>query len=293
MGAILAPENPPNIPHSKTDNSVCFFLSPWRSFEQCSMAGKINVIDNGDVVTLELDLNEKNTINSVFVEEITQIMDKYEKSDTIRVMIVTAKGEFFSNGFDPDSLLDVSGEVVEKNVGEAFRVLPRFYRLPFITVMAINGHCMGYGAVWALFFDYRFMADKGRFGYPEALIGLALPASTALLLKDLVGNTIARDLAVFGKGQKPTAAKELGLIDEVYAADELMTQANKFAGKFSKMSRSGLVGNKLSLKSTISEDALNKAIEFDYKGSRDMILSPDGQEGLRSIKEGRRPVFTS
>ncbi len=254
--------------------------------------GTINVIDKGEIVIAELDLNEKNVINSNFVSEMTRIMDEYEKSDVIRSMIITAKGKFFSNGFDPEAVHGVTADVVEKNVGEAFRLLPRFYRAPYMTIMAINGHCMGYGAVWALFFDYRFMVDRGaRIGYPEALIGLALPVSTALLLKDLVGTRAARDLATFGMGQKPEAAQELGLIDEVYKADELMEKSEKFASKFNTMSRSGLIAGKMSMKHSISDEVLKAAVEEDVSGSATMILSPDGQEGMASIIEGRRPKF--
>ncbi|MEM7182662.1 MAG: hypothetical protein AAF518_17235 [Spirochaetota bacterium] len=58
------------------------------------------------------------------------------------------------------------------------------------------------------------------------------------------------------------------------------------------MSRQGLVGNKLSLKNNISDEDLGKVLTEDFHVSRDMIMSPDGQEGLLSIKEGRRPNFT-
>lgn len=257
-------------------------------------SGKIKVTDKGSVVIAELDLNEKNVINSTFVEEMTRVMDAYEGNQKIRAMIVTANGKFFSNGFDPESVHGVTADVVRKNVGEAFRLLPRFYRLPYTTIMAINGHCMGYGAVWALFFDYRFMVDKGaRFGYPEALIGLALPVSTSLLLKDLVGARTARDLATFGAAQKPENALELGLIDGVYPAEELLEQCEKFAGKFSSMSRTGSIANKMSLKNSITDAQLRAAVEEDVQGSAEMILSPDGQEGMASIIEGRRPKFSS
>ena len=255
-------------------------------------SGSIKTTDKGPITIVELDLNEKNVINSTFVEEMTRVMDAYESSKTIRAMIVTANGKFFSNGFDPESVHGVTADVVKKNVGAAFRLLPRFYRLPFITILAINGHCMGYGAVWALFFDFRFMVDKGaRFGYPEALIGLALPVSTSLLLKDLVGTRIARDLATFGAAQKPEGALELGLVDAVYGPEELLAQSEKFAQKFNAMSRTGLIANKMSLKRSISHEVLSAAVEEDVAGSAEMILSPDGQEGMASIIEGRRPNF--
>ncbi|MEM7180187.1 MAG: enoyl-CoA hydratase/isomerase family protein, partial [Spirochaetota bacterium] len=195
--------------------------------------GKINITDKEQTVIAELDLNEKNVINANFVGQMNEIMDRYENNKTIRTLIVTATGNFFSNGFDPEQILGVEGSVVEKNVGEAFLLLKRFYRLPFITIAAINGHCMGYGAVWSLFFDFRFMVDsKARFGYPEALIGLALPKSTSLLLKELIGVRAARDLAIFGTGLKPATAKEIGLIDDIFSKEELLTKVEKFAAKF-------------------------------------------------------------
>ena len=253
---------------------------------------KIHIEDQGLVVTAILDLNEKNTINALFVEQMTELMNRYEKSDEIRALVITNKGPFFSNGFDPAPLVGASEDEVKKNVGEAFNLLGRYYEMPFITICAMNGHSMGYGAILALFSDFRFMANaKVRIGYPEALIGLALPQSTTLLLKQLVGYKQARDLAIFGKGIKPENALEIGLIDDVFEADELLKKAEKFAAKFVSLSRQSLVGNKLSLQTGLTPEQVKEAIKKDYEVSARMIMSRDGQEGLSSILEGRRPKF--
>lgn len=256
------------------------------------MAETLQIQEKDNILYVEFNINEKNSINRSFIEPFIKFIDDYENRTDIRVAIFSARGDFFSNGFDPQALVGQDAATVDGIVGEAFRQLARFIKLPFITIAAITGHAMGFGAIFAINCDYRFMTSgKARIGFPEAVIGLALPVSTALVLQDLIGQRQARDLAITGKGLKPQAALEIGLVDELYEPDELLDKTEKFAKKLASGSNQALTGNKLSLRFRYSEDILKRVTDEDSIKAVEMILHAEGQEGLTSITEGRRARF--
>ena len=242
-------------------------------------------------IKLVLNLGNKNEINQVFNDAFARFLDTYGKNDQIRAVLITARGEYFSNGFDPKALLGAGEETALAIVGGAFRLTQKLYNSNIISICAINGHCMGMGAVLSLFCDFRFIADKkARIGFPEALIGMAVPNAPAILLQDLVGGKMARELAITGRALKPDEAGEIGLIDEIYSAEELVPKAEKFAAKMAKLPAQSIAGNKIALRFRYSQGLMDAAWEQDIQNSR-FILNASAQEGLKSIIEGRRPVF--
>lgn len=182
-----------------------------------------------------------------------------------------------------------------KNIHRIVDILLRstqvLFRIPIPVVSVINGNCVGGGAIFALFSDYRFMnGQKGRIGFPEANIGMNFPAAGARILVETVGMNQARDLLMQGKLIKPDQAKEIGLIDEVYDADELFDKSLAFASKLAKTPRPALVGMKKALRLPF-EEMFSKMELTDRDWTIRTIETKEAQEGFRSVMEGRRPDF--
>ncbi|MCB1199523.1 MAG: enoyl-CoA hydratase/isomerase family protein [Leptospiraceae bacterium] len=246
--------------------------------------------DENAVATLTLNSNAANSVDLNVCGEFEKILDQLEKDRSIKVVILTGNSGFFSNGFEPTGFVNQSDEKVAELLRRAFQISYRLYCLPQITIAAINGHAMGVGAIWAVHMNYRIAVSKVRIGFPEALIGLAIPSAPAFLLQALVGPQKCRDLSFEGTGLKSEAAKEIGLVDEVVAADDLHNSAAKLAKKFLGTPFDVIAGNQLSTKAPYSE-LLQRLVEKDVEMGVSLVKSPNGQEGLSSILEKRRPVF--
>ncbi len=262
-------------------------------FEAVSENAGIEIVDHPrGVVEIRLALNEKNTFNEeAFLRLGRLLVDVGNNKDIRAVVLSSASDTFFSNGLDPHMFVDRDFQHIHRAVDLILQSTLELLRLPQPVVVAINGHCMGAGAVFAIFSDYRLMASrKGRIGFPEVRIGLSFPSGAAMRLSELVNARTARDLLVEGKALKAEEACAVGLIDRVCSASELMPEALKLATSLADRPPMALQAIKLALKERVLLH-----VEQRMQEDRDWLVrtihSRHGQEGFRSILENRRPVF--
>ncbi|MBM9501541.1 enoyl-CoA hydratase/isomerase family protein [Leptospira sp. 201903071] len=253
----------------------------------------LSEIRNNHILELYIETNEVNSLNGDFFRTISSKLESIAKDPTIKAVILTSKNEkFFSNGFNPEifvgKTLEEIQEVLRLALDTASKLL--FFERPI--VCAMNGHSMGLGAVYAIFCDYRMMVEKkGRLGFPESQIGINFPSVAGFMLKETVGINGARDLLYSGKGLKAEEAKEIGLIDDVAAStEEMMVKARKYCEQFKDMAIESVIGIKVSLRDPVRMFA-EKNAERDITLLSNAVFSKNGQEGMKSILERRRPVF--
>jgi 3-hydroxyacyl-CoA dehydrogenase/enoyl-CoA hydratase/3-hydroxybutyryl-CoA epimerase len=96
-------------------------------------------------------------------------------------------------------------------------ILDRLEGLPFPTVAAINGYCLGGGLELALACRYRVCVDdpKATLGLPEVMLGIHPGFGGTVRAVRLVGVTAAMDMMLTGRNHRPDKALKLGLVDRV------------------------------------------------------------------------------
>ncbi|MEA2010470.1 MAG: enoyl-CoA hydratase/isomerase family protein [Actinomycetota bacterium] len=152
----------------------------------------------GSVFITTLDRDE-NVIDPPFVERFNDVLDEVTTAPGPRTLVTTGSGRFFSTGL---SLRYV--ETLEENELQAFlstvdHLLARLISAPFVTVAAINGHCIAAGALLALAHDYRVMrADRGFFALPSVDVGIPFTRGMTSLISRKVPPPWSDDLAISG-----------------------------------------------------------------------------------------------
>lgn len=245
------------------------------------------------VTTIRINHNAANTLTADSFAGIHETLQKYETDDNTRVVVFTGNDSgYFSNGFEPALFLDQSYEYNHKvcTLVNTTALYFFFYAKPIIA--CLNGHAMGAGAVFALFSDWRFMADKSaRFGFPEALLGMNFPAFVARYMQDLIGVTKTRDILYAGKSLKGPEAAEINLVDKIFGEADLLPETLKFAERLAKSPLQTLTGMKRAR--TEPYRALFESLrDSDAAELAKIMTSPVTQEGLRSIVEKRRPRWS-
>lgn len=151
------------------------------------------------------------------------------------VLILTGAGSAFSAG----------GNI--KTMGERAKAPPhelqRNYRLgiqriplalqdaDIPVIAAVNGPAIGAGFDLANMCDIRIGSTEAQFGETFVNLGIIPGDGGAWFLNRLLGPQRAAELTLTGRIIKADEAKELGILLEVTAPDELMTAAKKIAGK--------------------------------------------------------------
>lgn len=299
MGSRQGPFLPvPAYPGESSNDPFAATLPPKlhltedRDVELCDMAG-ITVETVDEILEVTFQMNEKNTVDAEFGKELSTILDGASRDSDLRGLIIRGSNGFFSNGFDPDRFVGTSREDIEAVIGPAFRICDQVLKLPIPVAMVINGHAMGYGAILTLYGDFRYMQSKqARFGFPEINIGLPIPSAPALMLQDMVGRKLTRDM-ILGKALKADQALEAGIVDAVFDdGASMMNRARKDLSALFKFPRSTVSMNREMMYARY-KDTIPPAIEHDIQLASTAIMAPAGQEGLGALKEGRRPDFSS
>src|SRR3954464_4491928 len=123
----------------------------------------------------------------------------------------------------------LSGAMELLDVHETFR---RMNRCGAVFIAALNGSALGVGSELALACDYRLMADGDHvIGQPQILLGFPPGGGGAQRLVRLVGTQRGLKRMLDGGGLAPEDAAEIGYVDEVVPADELIDRAVPLADR--------------------------------------------------------------
>ncbi|MGE5174556.1 MAG: 3-hydroxyacyl-CoA dehydrogenase NAD-binding domain-containing protein [Betaproteobacteria bacterium] len=185
--------------------------------------------DSIAIVTFDLPHEKVNKLTVAVMEELDRLLDELAGKKEIRALVFrSGKEGNFIVGADIAEIRNVT----EAADGESFArrgqaVFARLEALPFPTVAAIHGPCMGGGLELALACDYRIMSNdqKTALAFPEVKLGIIPGFGGTQRLPRLVGLTDALDMILSGKSVYAKKAKKIGLSDEVTYKEILTDRA--------------------------------------------------------------------
>lgn len=140
------------------------------------------------------------------------------EADQPPVLVIASAKDSFCVGADVEVLVRAEGAQEATELSRSGqRIMDRIEQLPFPTVAAIAGNCLGGGLELALACDHRVAADTDstRLGVPEIQLGLIPGAGGTVRLPRLVGIENALDMILTGRRHRPSRARRIGLVDDV------------------------------------------------------------------------------
>jgi len=196
-----------------------------------------NLNTNNNVATLTLN-NPEEKINKLTPENLTElssILDQLSTQPSIQALIIqSAKPDMFIAGADINEIQNITQplEALEKaKAGQA--VFQKLHLLPFPTIAAIDGPCLGGGLELALACSHRIASDnaKTQLGLPEVSLGILPGFGGTQRLPKLIGLENALDLIVTGKSVDGPKAEKLGLVDKCVNHSFFTTELQRFTEK--------------------------------------------------------------
>jgi enoyl-CoA hydratase len=133
----------------------------------------------------------------------------------------------FSAGVDTRAFAGYSRDRRHEMVRAITRMVARLLAIPVPMVAAINGHALGGGFVLMLACDHRIATDAetARLGMTEAKAGIPFPAGPLDVMRHELAPELLRRLTLTSAVLRARELKELGVIDELCAADEVKSHA--------------------------------------------------------------------
>ena len=170
---------------------------------------------------------------------IAQAIDDGLSDQSIRAMIITGDGKFFSAGADIHAFQEAidandAPQLIRDLTNILHPLLIRIRQSSTIVVGAINGAAAGGGLGLALACDVRVASPKAKLAASYASIGLSPDGGTTWLLPRLVGEQRSRTFFFENQIWSAEEALGAGAIDEVVEADELINRSIEVATNWSQ-----------------------------------------------------------
>ncbi|GAH67541.1 unnamed protein product, partial [marine sediment metagenome] len=185
------------------------------------------------VVTVNHPDEPLNILSFQAIQQLEEILDQLAELDDPRpvgVIFISGKADNFIVGVDIKDFLDFeSAEQAAEANHHGQRIFGKIADLPFPSVAAINGTCLGGGLELALSCTGRIITDHPRtvLGLPEVNLGLLAGVGGSQRLPRLVGLSAALDMMLTGKNVYPYKARKIGLADEIVSPGVLLAAARK------------------------------------------------------------------
>jgi methylglutaconyl-CoA hydratase len=198
-----------------------------------------------DAGVLTLTLNrpaKRNALNAELIDQLHASLEQADLDGDVRVVVLRGEGKDFCAGADLDELLASAERTLGENEASALRLGRLFLRLRELlqpVVAVVHGRALAGGAGLATACDLILAGSSSQFGYPEIQRGFA-PAMVMALLRRMVGEKVALDLALTGRVLSADDARGLGLITRVVPDGDLDDQASSLARQLAGLSRSAL-----------------------------------------------------
>ena len=249
---------------------------------------------DGGVALLRLNRPQNlNSWNQKMRDEMREAVRSLVADDELRVLIITGEGRAFSAGEDVrgmQGLTDAGTKAFRRVARDIHNVFDEIEAMEVPVVAAINGVAAGGGLELALSCDFRFAADTAKLGFPENNVGLIPGSGGCSRLVKLVGLSRAKRLVMTAEMVPATRALEMGLVDEVHPAAELLAKTREFAQQLASKAPMALGLAKIVLNASLNVDP-ETGRTLERLGQSVLKKTEDHAEGARAFVEKRKPGF--
>jgi enoyl-CoA hydratase/carnithine racemase len=191
----------------------------------------------GTVAVVTIDRPEAmNAVTLAMSRRLAEVWREIRDDPDVRVSVLTgAGGKAFCAGADLGSVGDYyrSLTTLERRVQAeqepGLGGLTRNVWLAKPVIAAINGHCLAGGLELALACDCRLAAEHATFGLPEVRWGIIPGAGGTQRLPRAIPMGMALEMILTGRPIDARRAYEVGLVNRVVPAAELMAAALELA----------------------------------------------------------------
>ncbi len=242
--------------------------------------------DNIAVITMNRP-EALNALSKAVFADLEAVLDDVENDDDVYVVVITGAGRAFIAGAD-------IGEMAPMNVAEGLafselgnRLLMRVDMMEKPTIAAVNGFALGGGCEMALACDIRIASEKAKFGQPEVGLGIIPGFGGTQRMARIIGTGAAMELIYTADTIDAQKAKEIGMVNYVVPAEELMDKTMEMAHKICKNAQKAIRVSKMAIRRGIDCD-ISTAVTYEALAFATCFGTEDQKEGMQAFLEKRK-----
>ena len=232
-----------------------------------------------------------NALNTQTLTELSSALAAFKDDGEVRAIVLTGAGEkSFIAGADINELAVQTPIEGKEHARRGQPIFDAIENLGKPVIAAVNGFALGGGCELAMACTIRIAADTARFGQPEINLGIIPGYAGSQRLPRLVGKGIALEILLTGDMISASRAFEIGLVNRVVPAAELMAEAKKLAQA---------LASKAPIATRYIIEAVNQGLDAPLTVGQyvetalfgAIASSADMKEGTKAFLEKRKPVW--
>lgn len=244
-----------------------------------------------------------NSMPRAFWNELPELVRDIDENAKARAIVISSTGKHFTAGMDLSVFTD--GESITASGGdqysraEAFRqfvlTLQNSFscldnaRMPVIA--AIQGGCIGGGVDMVSACDIRYATEDAFFQIHEINIGMTADVGTFPRLCNLIPQGWVRELAYAGRRLPAQKAKEIGLVNDVFATQEAMlAHAMELAHEIAAKAPVAVAGSKRMI-NYARDHSIADGLDYIATWQAGMFSPPHMMEAFAAKAQKREPNF--
>ena len=247
--------------------------------------------------------DELNTMTPEFWRDLPKIVDEISDRGSSRVIVVSSTGKHFCAGMDisvfTDGGLQDDADVEMGRARANFRyqvlhlqdTFTAFERARMPVLAALQGGVVGGAVDMVTAADCRYATEDAWFCIEEINIGMTADVGTLQRLPKLIPEGVVREMAYTGERMPAARAKEVGLVNEVFADQSTMLNAVMgIAERIASRSPLAVHGTKEMINYT-RDHSVEDSLRYMATWQTGMFQPADLMESFGARMEDRDPTY--
>lgn len=210
----------------------------------------------GDVWVVTMDDGAKNALTPERFDAIHAAFD--DAPDEATAIVLAGREGVFSAGLDVKWMAGADRPALHDLLARFGRTLMRVWTEPRPVVAAVTGHAVAAGTMFAMACDHAVAAEGDwKFGLTETRIAFQMPVFAIELTRANVAAHRVDDLLLPGAILGPADAAEVGYVDEVVPAADVLDRASGHAAMLSQFDARTYAGTKQRLRGAAAQRVLD------------------------------------
>jgi enoyl-CoA hydratase len=247
----------------------------------------VEIIDRVGLIRLNRP-KAYNALNKELLTELLEVLYRFDKDDSIGVIVITGSDKAFAAGADITEMADKTA--VEISSLDTISIYDQVLDIDKQIIAAVSGFCLGGGCEFVMSCDMIFASETAVFGQPEINLGVIPGAGGTQRLTRAVGKALSMEMILNDRRINADEALQAGLVSRVFPLDTYLDETLKIATEISVRAPLALVAAK-KMVNLAYEKALTKGLAEERQTFYDLFDTNDQSEGINAFLEKRKPEW--